>query len=131
MNLSRNITLGLSIGTIVLFSGCAKGVQCRSMQDNSIAYVEAFKTSAGGVIVKDRGSLFSETTYSNNIKIEGNVLTGEKSKMGMFLTTSGLFAPWQMQLDSNNSTAQFGETKYNCNDGLVGVIQTIRDIKDK
>ncbi len=111
-----------------MFSGCAKGVQCRA-PDNSTIHVEAFKDSlfTGKMITKDRGNPFAETVYNNNIKIDGNVVTAEKSKMGVAFTWSGLAAPWQMKLDANNDTFQIGETIYSCDKGLMELVNTIQE----
>ena len=128
MKLSRVITLGLSISAILFLSGCAKGVQCHA-PDNSLIHIEAFKDSpfTGRMIIKDRGNPFAETAYNNNIKIDGNVVTAEKSKLSAAFTWSGLVAPWQMKLDANADTFQLGETIYSCDKGLMELVQTIQE----
>lgn len=128
MKLSRNIAVGLSLGALLLFSGCTAGVQCRA-PDNSITYVQVFKSTSvmDPRIVKDQMDLFNEVTFNNNIKIDGNVVTAEKSKFGAIFTTSGLLAPWQMKLDANNDTFQVGETVYSCNKGLKELVQKLQE----
>jgi hypothetical protein len=132
MKLSRTITLGLSVGAILLFSGCAAGVQCRA-PENSTIHIEALKANFFNDtgIIKDRGNPFGETLYENNLKIEGNVVTADKSKKSVLFTWSGLVASWQMKLDADKDTVQIGETIYSCDKGLIELVQSIQEDKNK